>query len=735
MLRAATQQDLDIMLSWRNAPSVRAMMFNEQEISQQEHKEWWQRVSADASKRILIMQHGGTATGVVNFFAINPEEKSCHWGFYMDPSDAVDNQKRLAIWLEIEQQAIDYAFHELGMNNLICETLLNNTHVIQLHKRFGFIVTRQYQQQRQTDTVEVVEMSLQNPAANTQPSSPTMRICFFGSANWDIAARVFADSYQVLSGQHLHYQAIPFGQYRPYIHTPDSPLYQEKPDVCIFCERIEDLLPDLELNGANLAQLEERLENYLQDIRLARKGLHSNFLVFDLFPYSNSLTSLDSSLWQDDGLFSLLTKMNQRLSTLCEELNDCYLVATSQLILQQGQDRVAPGKYWYLGKLPYSQSFYLQLATLLSKWLLSLQEKSVRAIVVDLDNTLWQGVIGDDGLEGIVLGGDFPGNLYTDLQQSLMGLKEQGIMLAICSKNTEAIAIDAINRHPQMRLREEDFVAHRINWQDKADNIQELAREMSLGLGSIMFIDDSPYERAAVQQRLPQLVVPDLPDDPAEWPGFILQHPYLALRHLAAAQGQRGTSLRQRNREMQQAAKHTDKESFWASFESQLAIIPLDNFNRQRIVQLINKTNQFNMTSLRYNGLQLDELIQQGLQVYAINIGDKFAATETAGVLICQREDGKAYTVHNFILSCRYLGRGLEGAIFAWLKHEALRLGYTEVLMYYVPNERNQPALESLLQAGFSRTDNGYSYIINNTDEALAHWVSYKEIPYERDTA
>lgn len=733
MLRPATYNDLEMMLEWRNATSVRRVMLNEHVIDISEHEQWWQKVESDPSKRVLIMQYNNQPVAVVNFFDIDYENASCHWGFYMNPSKKIDNPTRLSIWLKIEENAIDYAFHQLGVRTLFCETLQQNEQVLRLHERYGFQITRHYQQQRRTDTVEVVEMSLQNPKFSVKEIDSTEKISFtfMGSANWDIASTILADSLNQISGIAMQDRHLPYGQYRSYIHNSDSSLYTHQPGFYLFCERLEDLGLSAEIATESISSISERFETYLEDIRLARKGLNGHFLILDLFPLTWKTSTLDGNFWSDDGLFTLLQEMNRRLAELCKELVDCYLISLSSVISQHGQLAASPGKYWNLGKLPYSHAFTTELATLLTKWVLSIKEKTVRAIIVDLDNTLWQGVIGDDGIDGIALGGDFPGNLYTDMQRCLKHFHNQGLMLAICSKNTESIAMEAISNHPQMLLREKDFAARRINWDDKAENIQQLASELSLGLGSIMFIDDSPYERAAVRQRLPHLIVAELPMDPADWPDYLMQHPYLAIRNHGQSNIQRTESLVQRNLVMQKKEQYQDRESFWASFESKICFTPLNKFNQQRILQLIAKTNQFNMTSVRYNASQITSLIDSGYHIYAINISDKFAPEETAGVLITRVNNETGYTVDNFILSCRYLGRGIEPAIFSWLKNQARKNHCTHVDVLFIPTTRNQPAKESLEQEGFVAKGEIYTYTFeNNLSPKLANWVTYEDVSY-----
>jgi len=718
------------MFQWRNATSVRRVMLHDHEISWDEHCQWWKKVQTEPGKIILIMLHDGIEVAVVNYFDINREQRSCHWGFYMNPSTDIDNLTRFNIWMEIECAAIDYAFQDLGMISLFCETLLINEHVLQLHKRFGFTTSRHYTHQRDSDTVDIVEMVLKNPnpVVKKNPLTETVQVSFLGSANWDIAAQVFAESHRKISGTIVETLLIPYGQYRSYIHNPDSPLYESEPNFVLFCERLEDFLPSTN-SGAevNHKLLMERFENYLQDIRICRSRLNGSLLVFDLFPLLKPQSFLDENIWSHTGVMSQMSEMNRRLSSLCEELNDCYLLSLSELLLQNGQAHASPGKYWSLAKLPYSHAFYIELSLLLSKWLLAITEKTVRAIIVDLDNTLWQGVIGDDGIDGIVLGSDFPGNLYNDIQRTLQGLQSQGIMLAICSKNTETVAMQAINNHPQMLLRENDFAARRINWQSKSENIRQLADELSLGLNSIMFIDDSPYERASVRQQIPELIIPELPTDPADWPAFLYQHPYLAKLTHNANNLQRGQSLSQRNFEMRKADNYSDITKFWASFETKLAFLPLEPYNQQRIHQLIAKTNQFNMNTVRYTSSQLHELIKSGYQIFGISIEDKFAQKEIAGVLIIEPKQQHRCRIHNLILSCRYLGRGIEAAIYSWLKHKACLQHARQIEIVFKQTERNQPAKESLEQAGFTSTpEQTYSYSLKSS-EPLAHWVTYTE--------
>ncbi len=738
-LKPLSEADLPMVLRWRNHPEVRRVMFTDHEISLAEHLAWWEKVRQDPSRQVLLFYYVGRPAGVVNFLNIDLQQHSCHWGFYLDNEQWQENAERLKVWLGLEQAVIEYAFSSIGVNALYCETFELNRPVHQIHRRFGFEEVERFCRDKNGQPEMVTVMVLRQPAleksvvrVSLEQKLPAVKLTFLGSANWDIISRDFVRRYGEIVGERAEIHPIPFGQYRQQLWDDSSELLTASIDYCIFCERFEDLLetPFAVFDLSQSAALEARFDTYLQQIEQARQRLSGTFFVCDLAPVRPFSATLEDAVYAPSSVRSLVVRLNARLASFCENLADCYLVRLSALIEHHGARFADPGKYWHLGRIAFNGPFGGELNLQLIKTILALRGKTARVLVVDLDNTLWGGVIGDDGLQGIKVGGDFPGNVFVQIQQTLKTLRERGVVLAICSKNTEAIAAEAFEKHPGMVLRLEDFTCQRINWTDKAGNIRSIAEEIGVGLSSICFLDDSPYEREAIRQLLPEVIVPELPEDITLWPAFIMACPHLASLRLTQEDRERVRRYAVKVRIAQEAASFADKESYWQSLEMKLCFQRLSSTNLQRVLQLLAKTNQFNMTTRRHSEKDLERLVDAGAEIIPIGLADKYSAQEIIGLIILApvAEAHNVAAVETFLLSCRVLGRSVETGILGWACAHLKQQDYSILEGLFVETPRNQPASRIYPEHGFVDLGQGrYQLDLDGHSIALPQWFQFTE--------
>ena len=347
--------------------------------------------------------------------------------------------------------------------------------------------------------------------------------------------------------------------------------------------------------------------------------------------------------------------------------------------------------------------YYLMSQTLLNpklkrdfrQWWYRIQEemdlKRKKCLVLDLDNTLWGGVLGEDGIDGIQLGGDYPGKAYTYWQQALLQLSRAGVILAICSKNNEADVLEAWEKNPFMVLKREHFSATRINWKDKATNIAELADELNIGLDSMVFLDDNPSERELVKQLLPQVEVPDFPDKPYLLMPFFKQlvDKYFRIytvtnEDLAKAEQYQANALRRAEQ-----ARFADLDEYLYSLDIQIDVMEADEHNLPRIAQMTQKTNQFNLTTRRYTEAQVQQRLNQGWRVYCMRVSDRFGDSGITGTVFLEPVGDVGVNIDTLLLSCRILGKGIEDA-FVKTVLNLLRLdGYRKLTADYLPTSKN----------------------------------------------
>jgi FkbH-like protein len=326
--------------------------------------------------------------------------------------------------------------------------------------------------------------------------------------------------------------------------------------------------------------------------------------------------------------------------------------------------------------------------------------------VLDLDNTMWGGIVGDDGIEGLALGsGSALGEAHSALQRMALSLKQRGIILCVSSKNDEAIALDAFRNHPEMILKEDDIVAFRVNWDDKAANIKLIADQIDLGLESFVFLDDNPAERKRVRDALPAVAVPELPEDPSEWlavfqaAGYFEQTSFSREDQLRAG-FYKANALRAA--QMERIGNHDD---YLRSLGMTLSIAPFDAAGRKRIAQLIAKSNQFNLTTRRYSEAEIAALQSDpdALTIQA-RLEDIFGDNGMISAVIC-RQTGPRLEVDTWIMSCRVLGRRVEETILQYLVEQARLKGVSEIIGRYVPTARNGLVRDHFEKLGFVQMD------------------------------
>ncbi|HAU4893837.1 TPA: HAD-IIIC family phosphatase [Aeromonas hydrophila] len=550
---------------------------------------------------------------------------------------------------------------------------------------------------------------------------------FLGSANWTLAAEHLKRRTSELYFSSWKIIDIPFGQYRIQLTDEESCLRKGNPNICIFCERIEDLLPESnsQYDESLDTEIYQRIEDYILSIREARSHLDGMFFIFDFSPVKVFVQSLTDTAYRDhSSLTKLVFNANQKLVQLSSEIADCHILPLSACLHFKGCENAWSLKYWSLGRFPYTPEFSDMLIDCMISAHQALLGKTARVLILDLDNTLWGGIIGDDGISGIKLGSDYPGNVFVAVQHVVKALATRGIILAICSKNTENIALQAINSHPDMILREDDFLIKKINWLPKSDNIREIAQEIGVGLSSLCFIDDSLYEREEVRSSLPEVIVPELPDDITEYADFIASLPCFASISLTEEDKVRGTKYKSRQLALSDKNKFTSKLDYLKSLQMKLSFSPISDSNKQRTLQLIAKTNQFNTTTRRHSEVELERLQSNGSHIATISLSDRYSSNEIIGVLILQPQNNDVLDIETFILSCRVLGRGIETGALVWAMNYAKANGFNALRGLFIPTERNKPAADIYSKHGFTLScNNEYYYNLKVNNAITPEWL------------
>ena len=328
-----------------------------------------------------------------------------------------------------------------------------------------------------------------------------------------------------------------------------------------------------------------------------------------------------------------------------------------------------------------------------------------KCVVLDLDGTLWGGVIGEDGLGGIRLGGDAEGEAYTAFHEYLLGLRRRGIPLAVCSKNNEDDARSVFRQHPETVLKEDDFAVFLANWEPKSDNLRRIAARLNIGIDSLVFLDDNPVERNLVRRELPEVAVPELPDDPARYAEALHATYLFESLSLTDEDRRRADTYRENEQRTELAAGSTNLDEYLASLRMKVDLCPFDQPNLPRIVQLINKTNQFTLTTRRTTASEVNAWMENpACYTQFMRLHDRFGDSGLTGVMTAVRE-GETFRIVNWLMSCRVLGRRIENLMLASLMRHARRAGAVAVVGEYLPTAKNGQTADLFDRFGFERIE------------------------------
>ena len=417
-------------------------------------------------------------------------------------------------------------------------------------------------------------------------------------------------------------------------------------------------------------------------------------------PTSPSAGFLDT--FHTDGAGYLASYFNQKLGETAQRHNRITLIDTDLAMADIAPGKRSDAKLWFYGRIPYSMEATKSLAQGFSDAYALQNSKPVKVLALDLDNTLWRGTFGEDGIAGLDCNDDFPGNAFKSFQEECLRLKGQGILLAILSKNDEDV-LSVFDEHPGMILKRDDFVGYRINWNHKSENISSLAQELDLGLDSFVFLDDSQHERDAMRRMAPEVRVPELPADPAARSEFLANYtPTWPLR-LTAEDRLRADLYAVQRKGRALKSKTASVEDYLTQLDQQLCVEEMTTATLPRVTQMHTRTNQFNPTAQKMSEAELAAMLDDNsrYRVFLGRLNDRFGSH---GIVACAtaRLTGTSAELLTFLMSCRVIGREIERAFLAVLLQHFTECGVDEVAATVRPTERNAPSRGLFRDMGFS---------------------------------
>jgi len=366
---------------------------------------------------------------------------------------------------------------------------------------------------------------------------------------------------------------------------------------------------------------------------------------------------------------------------------------------------------WNLAKCPFSDQLIPLYADHVARIVAAIRGKSKKVLILDLDNTVWGGIIGDDGLEGIQIAqGDARGEAHLAVQRFALDLRQRGIVLAVCSKNTDEVARKPFEEHPEMLLKLDHIAVFQANWSDKATNIQAIAEELALGLDSMVFLDDNPAERGLVRKLLPQVAVPELPDEPALYVRTLAAAGYFESVAFASEDLGRAGFYQNNAKRANLQKQVGGVAAYLASLDMTITFQPFDATGRARIVQLINKSNQYNLTTRRYTDPEVAEAeTDPAVFTLQVRLADIFGDNGMISVVICRRAEPGVWEIDTWLMSCRVLGRKVEQMVLREILEHAQGAGISKLIGVYRPTDRNKLVVDHYAKLGFTQVDEAES--------------------------
>jgi FkbH-like protein len=460
---------------------------------------------------------------------------------------------------------------------------------------------------------------------------------------------------------------------------------------------LDQAAPSAEAGAAKVEAASGRLRLIIDGLR---PGVSSSIFVQTLAPPVEPLFGSFDRL-EPGSPFAMIEAVNAHIAEWAAG-GEIILVDIARLAASVGLERWHEPRHWHASKLPFSPEMIPVHADVVARTIAAALGRSRKCLVLDLDNTLWGGVIGDDGVVGIELGqGSAGGEAFLAVQRIALELRGRGVILAVCSKNDDEVARAPFREHPEMLLREDHIAVFQANWTDKAANLRAIAETLNIGLDALVLLDDNPAERMQVRRELPQVAVPELPDDPAFYPRTLAAAGYFEAVSLSKEDRERASYYQANARRTAALTASGDLDGYLASLDMVCTIAMVDPVSRPRVTQLINKSNQFNLTTRRYSESEVAAAeVDPSRHIIQVRLADRFGDNGIVSVIIADKKADR-WEIDTWLMSCRVLGRRVQEAVLTHLAAAARSEGAEFLLGRYLPTPKNRLVADHFEKLGF----------------------------------
>lgn len=552
-----------------------------------------------------------------------------------------------------------------------------------------------------------------------------IRIAFLGS----FTLNGFEETIQVQCSEEkincITYNA-PYNQYNQEILNKNSDLYKFNPDIIFFLIDNRTILDNLFYFPYEYSEEDRKkfvdekyleLENLIKTIseNLQSKLVITNFVIPTYSPFGIFESKVEF------GLKDIVLDLNKKLKELCKNQDSVYLYDFNSFVTKFGERNVLEYKKMFFGDIKISFDTIPYLIYEFVGYLKPLLGLNKKCIVLDLDNTLWGGIVGEEGFEGIKLGPDPAGRPFVEFQRVLKSLLKSGIILAINSTNNSEDAMKVIKEHPHMVLKEEDFACLKINWNDKIANMKDIAKELNIGLDSMVFFDDDPVNRELIKMSIPEIKTIDLPQDPSSYALILRDLNDFNVLKITDDDFKRAKmySQEQERHDLESTTKNLDE--YLKKLDIKVKVRLADKFSIPRISQLSLKTNQFNLTTKRYQEEEIKKFAKDDKMIVGCaEVEDKFGESGITNIFIIKKNN-EEWILDTFLLSCRIIGRGIEEGILGKIIEMAKKEGVKKIKAQFIPTQKNKPAENFLSNYGFQKEGKYWIFSLQNPIKIPTH--------------
>ncbi len=519
-----------------------------------------------------------------------------------------------------------------------------------------------------------------------------------------------------------------FDQYRQELLNPVGGLDASRPDAIVVALNLESTFPALSAATcaatAELPSIDDWVATFRSLVELYRLRSAVPLFLLEFIPPAYEMDGLLPA-----SLFDWTMELNRALAAIAKQLPSTFVIDAARLACCSNLGDWRDARLWSLARAGINPKKFPALGARIARAFAALRRPAAKCLVLDLDNTLWGGILGDAGADGIACGAaDYPASAYRDFQQAILALRSRGILIAVASKNDRANVDEVFRKRTDMPLKAEHVSEWEVHWEPKPDSLRRIAARLNIGLDSIVFLDDNPAEVDLVKMALPEVRAYRMPARPEQFVPFLANLEDFDQLQLSAEDLRRGELYELRKKQAEAAASATDLESFYRSLRMVMTPEPAGPSNFERIVQLIHKTNQFNLTTRRHDEAALTARLANGSELWAFRASDIHGDHGIIAVALLDFDGGEC-VVDTFLMSCRVIGRTLETAILSFVENRAAARGSARIRGEYLPTAKNGLVREFYSRHGFARvreTDAGSEWTkeIEAARTACPEWIT-----------